>query len=87
MNELTPSRILQIWADGWSVAAILVIAVVLLSQTFRPGRVTSVRIQGAIAAYLMFGALWAHACHIVDMLQPSSFNSAAGPMSNASTAL
>lgn len=83
MNLLTPSPTLQIWSDAWSVAAILVIAFVLLAQVFRPGRVSHSRIQGAIAVYLMFGAAWAHGYHLVALLQPGSFNSSAGPISNA----
>lgn len=84
MNFLTPTRALQLWSDGWSIAAILVIAFILLSQVFRPGRVTPVRIQGAIAVYLLFGGAWAHAYHLVAMLQPGSFNSAAGPLLDTS---
>lgn len=74
MNYLTPGRTLQLWSDGWSIAAILVIGFILLSQVFSPGRVTHVRIQGAIAVYLLFGAAWAHAYHIVAMVQPGAFN-------------
>ena len=45
------------------------IALVLLSQIFRPGRMSHLRIQGAIAVYLLFGVIWAHAYHIVAILQ------------------
>src|SRR5271165_1560186 len=85
MAKFTPTPTLQLWADEWSVAAILAIALVLLSQVlFRKGPVTLNRIQGAIAVYLLFGIGWAHAYHIAEIVHPGSFNSAAGTMSNIS---
>ena len=84
MNLLRPSKILQIWADGCSIASILVIAFVLLVQVFSHGRVTHVRIEGAIAVYLLLGTGWAHAYHLVEILQPGSFISATTLMSNPS---
>jgi hypothetical protein len=70
------SRRLLLWSDWWTLAAVAAIAFVLLSQIFRPGRVTHLRIQGAIAVYLLFGVFWAHAYHIAATLVPGSF---AGP--------
>jgi Ion channel len=55
------------------LAAIIAIITVLLWQVFRPGPITGVRIQGAIAAYLCLAFWWAHAYHIVDLLVPGSF--------------
>ncbi len=75
MAYLTPTLTLQVWAGIWSLLAILAIALVLLAQVFRPGPVTSYRIQGAIAVYLLFGIGWAHAYHITAMLHPGSFQS------------
>jgi len=76
MTFLTPTHTLQVWAGGWSIAAVLVIAVVLLAQVFRSGPVTSYRVQGAIAVYLLFGIGWAHAYHLAALLHPGSFNGA-----------
>jgi hypothetical protein len=84
IDDFAPSPTMQLWSDATSIAAIIAIAIVLLAQVFRPGRVSSARVQGAIAVYLILGAGWAHAYHIVDVVQPGSFNSAAGPLSNAS---
>ncbi len=84
VNWFSPSFKIQLWADSWSMAAIIVIAFVLLAQVFQPGRVTHVRIQGAIAAYLLFGAGYAHAYHMVAVLQPGAFHNNAGLMSNVS---
>jgi len=84
MNFFSPTTIDQVWADLSSIAAILVIGFILLLQVFRPGRVGHTRIQGAIAVYLIFGAAWAHAFHLIATLQPGSFNNALGPHSDVS---
>ena len=55
------------------MASVAAIGLVLLSQIFRPGRVTHLRIQGAIAVYLLFGVFYAHAYHIAATLVPGSF--------------
>ncbi len=73
-----------LWNDWWTVAVIIVIAFVLLKQIFRPGRVTHMRIQGAIAVYLLFGVGWAHAYHITAMLHPGSFSFPPGDLPLAS---
>ena len=85
MAFFTPTPALQLWAADWSLAAILVIALVLLSQVlFRDGPVTFNRILGAIAVYLLFGIGWAHAYHIAELLHPGSFNSTTGTMTTVS---
>ncbi len=84
VNWFSPSPKLQLWSDSWSLAAIVIIAFVLLAQVFQPGRVGHARIQGAIAAYLLFGAGYAHAYHMVAVLQPGAFKTEAGLMSNVS---
>ncbi len=78
MAFFTPTMALQVWSGAWSIAAILVIALVLLAQVFRPGPVTSYRLQGAIAVYLLFGVGWAHAYHLTGLLHPGSFNTPSG---------
>lgn len=71
-----------LWNDWSTVIAVSLIALVLLSQIFRPGRVSHLRIQGAIAVYLLFGVLWAHAYHIAALLQPGAFHGPAEELSN-----
>jgi Ion channel len=78
MAFFTPTLALQVWVGIWSIVAILVIALVLLAQVFRPGPVTSYRLQGAIAVYLLFGIGWAHAYHLTGLLHPGSFNTPSG---------
>ena len=64
---------LGVWPHLLSIAAILMLLYILLSQVFAPGPVTAMRIQGAIAVYLLFGIAWAHAYAIVGSTIPGSF--------------
>jgi hypothetical protein len=80
LNWLEPTAKLALVSDWWTLAAIIVIAMVLLAQVFRAGQVTPARLQGAIAVYLLFGLAWAHAYHIVSILHPGSFNVSDGAL-------
>ena len=82
MAFFTPTLALQVWSGVWSLAAVIVIALVLLAQVFRSGPVTSYRVQGAIAVYLLFGVGWAHAYHITELLHPGSFNTTGGGLNS-----
>jgi len=66
----------EIAVSAASLASIALLATVVLTQTFRAGRVTTHRIQGAIAAYLLLGVGWAYAYELVDALAPGAFTSA-----------
>ncbi len=77
-----PAQRLQLASAWWTLASLAVICLVLLTEIFRPGKVTNVRIQGAIAVYLVFGVAWAHAYHIANMVHPGSFSVPAGELSN-----
>ena len=85
MAFFTPTLALQVWSGIWSLVAVVVIALVLLAQVFRTGPVTSYRVQGAIAVYLVFGVGWAHAYHITELLHPGSFNSTASNLDSVVT--
>ncbi len=70
----TPTRTLTLWSVSTGLAAIAAITVVLLWQVFRPGPVTRMRVEGAIAAYLCLGVCWAHAYHITALLDSAAFD-------------
>lgn len=72
-----PESMILVLSQALDMAAILAIIVALLWQIYRPGPITGVRVQGAIAAYLCLAFWWAHAYHIVDLLSPGSFNTSA----------
>jgi len=69
-----PTNTMELWSAATGLAAILTMAVVLFWRVFRPGPVTWMRVQGAIAAYLCLGFGWAHAYHIVALLDPGAFS-------------
>ncbi len=77
IDWVRPGHTVQIWVDVTSIASLLAIVFVLLFQVLSRGRVTHVRIQGAIAAYLLLGIVWAYGYHLVNVLHPGSFNGAA----------
>jgi hypothetical protein len=81
----SPTNPLMLWRASTGLAAILMITAVLLWQVFRSGKVTAMRVQGAIAAYLCLGYGWAHAYHIAALLDPGAFNSAGSNVSSVST--
>ncbi len=74
---------LILWSVSAGLAAILTVTAVLLWQVFRPGPVTVMRIQGAIAAYLCIGFGWAHAYHLAALLDPDAFTAAGSDVSFA----
>jgi hypothetical protein len=69
-----PTQTLSLWSASTGLAAIIMITVVLLWQVFRPGPVTGMRVQGALAAYLCLAFGWAHAYHIAALVDPNAFN-------------
>jgi hypothetical protein len=84
MEWLSPTLKPGLWGDWWTLATIIVIAFVLLVEVFREGSVTTARLQGAIAVYLLFGMGWAQAYHITGILHPGSFTVAMGERPQAS---
>jgi hypothetical protein len=71
-----PTHTVGLWSASTGLVATIMITVVLLWQVFRSGPVTGMRVQGAIAAYLCVGFAWAHAYHIVELVDPGAFNTA-----------
>jgi hypothetical protein len=52
------------------LAFVLLLAVVVTIQVFRPGNVTHHRVQGAICVYLLAGLAWAYSYEILLLLNP-----------------
>ncbi len=65
-----------------SVLSLGLLLIVVLGQTFRAGPVTFHRIQGAIAAYLLLGVIWADAYSLVELVRPGSFSAPADVLVN-----
>ena len=56
-----------------TLAAILLLILLLLVRVFRKGPVSGSRLQGAVAVYLLLGLGWAHAYVIFSRDHPHSF--------------
>jgi hypothetical protein len=67
------------WIRGTGLLSLLLFLVVVLGQTLRSGPITFHRIQGAVAAYLLLGIIWAHAYSLVSLLGPGAFSGPVGP--------
>jgi hypothetical protein len=68
------------WVRGTGLLSLLLFLAVVLGQTLRSGPITVYRIQGAVAAYVLLGVIWAYAYDFVEFLRPGSFS---GPVSAA----
>jgi hypothetical protein len=70
---LSPGETLARWADALGMLVIGLLAVLLLRLVFREGPITSDRIQGAIAVYLLLGLIWTLAYQLLERVSPGSF--------------
>jgi hypothetical protein len=75
-----PTPGLEIWAEAFSLLSVVVIAYVLLAQVFRDGPINLMRVQGAVAAYLLIGVGFAYGYQIDSRLNPASVESTVGKM-------
>jgi hypothetical protein len=69
-----PGRILLMLRIASLMLFLTVVMFAVLYKVLRRGRVTSHRIQGAIAVYLMMGLIWASAYALIFMYDPTSFD-------------
>ncbi len=68
---------LRVFDNLLRLAFVLMLAVIVTFQVFRPGSVTVHRVQGAICVYLLVGLAWAYAYGTVDLLNHAAFRIAA----------
>lgn len=64
---------LLVWRAGSLLFVLALMTVIIFAQVFRAGAVTGHRIQGAIAAYLLLGLVWAQAYQLVALAYPGAF--------------
>jgi hypothetical protein len=73
-----PSRAILVSREVVSIASLALFATLMLVQVFRSGPVTSYRIQGAIAVYLLLGLIFMLGYDLVYQTLPGSFRFAHG---------
>jgi hypothetical protein len=78
LTWISPASNVQIWSEIFSLTAVLTIVFVVLAQVFREGPVNAMRVQGAVAAYLLLGVAYAYAYQIDAHLNPAAIASTEG---------
>ncbi len=72
------------WLAGWdiffSLVSALTFVVVVLGHVYKEGPITSHRIQGAVAAYLLIAMSFGLAYFLLEFLMPGSFQFPSGRM-------
>ncbi len=66
-------RYILVWNFLFSTLAIMGMLIVTLWMVYQDGPVTTHRVRGAVAAYLLFGALFAHAYAVINHFIPGAF--------------
>ena len=78
-----PSPSIILWAEACTLLAILMLGYLLLAQVFREGPINAMRVQGAVAAYLLLGVAYGHAYKISAYFNPTAITSTEGPMTSS----
>ena len=61
------------WVETTGLVSLLLFLFVVLGHTLRRGPVSIHRIQGAVAAYLLLGIVWAYAYSLLAHARPGAF--------------
>jgi hypothetical protein len=79
LNLLLPDASIRLVDALVLIAAFGLLATVTLARTLRLGEITLHRLQGAIAAYILVGLMFAQAYRLVAMGEPGAFMLAGAP--------
>ena len=72
-NVERPNFYLELFNNLYSLLFLGFLVVLIMQQVFRPGPITTRRVQGSVAVYLLLGLLWSVWYEIAELLQPGSF--------------
>lgn len=70
---LFPTADLAVWREISTLATLVALCFVVLALVLRRGSVTTRRIEGAIAVYLLLGFTWAQAYELLVLRHPGAF--------------
>ena len=70
---LFPTAELAVWREISTLATLAVLGCVVLALVLRPGPITTRRIEGAIAVYLLLGFTFAQVYELVALWDPGAF--------------
>ena len=80
LQEFQPSRGLDIAASLSTLLCLVGLTLVVLVRVFRSsGAVSTSRVQGAVAAYVLFGITWSILYRLLDLCLPTAFSFSATP--------
>ena len=71
-----PTADLADWREIFTLGTLVALCYVVLALVLRSGPITTRRIEGAIAVYLLLGFTWAHAYELVVLWHPGAFTGA-----------
>lgn len=75
VHEFRPSLALDIAGSAFALFVLTILTLVVLVRVFRDtGSVTLSRVQGAIAAYVLFGITWSILYRLLDLCLPAAFS-------------
>jgi hypothetical protein len=73
VRYVDPTPALQLADIGASLVSSGLLCVILCIQVFREGEVSTARVQGAVAIYLLLAMVWAFAYALIAALDPNAF--------------
>lgn len=76
VRQLDGTDLFAPWRLGLASLTIGLFTAVMLVRVFAPGPVTSYRLLGAVAAYLLVGLTWAYVYDFLEVVRPGSFQAA-----------
>lgn len=75
LTHVQPTPALLRWSSLASLVFMIILTVVILNRVFMDDRpVTPHRVQGAVAAYVLFGITWSVLYGFLDQVLPNAFN-------------
>ena len=74
VEDVSPSRAVSCWLAFLSLLYFMLLTWVVLRRTFQDGPVTSSRVRGAVAAYILLAITWSSLYQLIELLIPGSFN-------------
>jgi len=87
LEDVSPSRTVSCWLAFISLVYFMLLTWVVLRRTFRDGPVTSSRVRGAVAAYILLAITWSSLYQLIELLLPGSFHLTETAFSSAERSL
>jgi len=74
VEDVSPSRAVSCWLAFLALLYFMLLTWVVLRRTFQDGPVTSSRVRGAVAAYILLAITWSYLYQLIELLLPGSFH-------------